>query len=79
MSPDEKTLVFVTEVIENIPKGWRAKGNIPGHRFKSPESGVCVGRTGKGICSLHEGRVYEKVAKLSSVRNLEKISVAGIS
>ncbi len=25
ISPDKKTIVFVTESIENIPKGWRAK------------------------------------------------------
>lgn len=25
ISPDKKTLVFITESIENIPKGWRAK------------------------------------------------------
>ena len=25
ISPDQKTLIFVTESIENIPKGWKAK------------------------------------------------------
>ncbi len=25
ISPDKKTIVFITEAIENIPKGWRAK------------------------------------------------------
>jgi hypothetical protein len=25
ISPDKKTIVFITESIENIPKGWRAK------------------------------------------------------
>lgn len=25
ISPDKKTLVFITESIENIPRGWRAK------------------------------------------------------
>ncbi len=25
ISPDKKTLIFITESIENIPKGWRAK------------------------------------------------------
>jgi len=25
ISPDKRTMVFITEAIENIPKGWRAK------------------------------------------------------
>ena len=25
ISPDKKTLVFITEAIENIPPGWKAK------------------------------------------------------
>ena len=25
ISPDQKTIVFVTESIENIPAGWKAK------------------------------------------------------
>jgi hypothetical protein len=25
ISPDKKTMVFITESIENIPQGWRAK------------------------------------------------------
>ena len=28
ISPDGKTIIFVTESIENIPKGYRCQGNI---------------------------------------------------
>lgn len=27
ISPDKKTIVFISENIENIPAGWRAKEN----------------------------------------------------
>ena len=55
ISPDQKTIIFVTESIENIPAGWKAKENYRILSEKELEETFELAEPGKGY------EVYSKV------------------